>query len=232
MSNRTSTPSRRVDRGGSLFRTLAREVVEDDLGGEAAKVAYYAFTSLFPLILVVLTLTGILGGQRAFDWIMGRIQSAVPPETAGLIGNYVAEVTNRPHPGLLSIGALLVLWSSSAVVVALADALNAAFDVEETRGYVKRHVVALVLALFFGALLVASALALLVGPSVASSLHLGLVWTLLRWPIALALLASGLLVVYAVLPNARTRGAWPSLAIGAIVGAIAWVVATAPYVFA
>lgn len=192
-------------------------------------MAFYAFLSLFPLILVLLSLTGIIGGKAAFDVIMGRLQSSLPAETAGLLGNYVREVTDRPQPGLLSVGALLTLWSASGAFAALGDSLNAVFDVEETRGFFKKRGIALLFAFLVGVVLLVAAVALLAGPELAAAAGISGAWAFVQWPVVLGLIGLVLYATYRWLPdhNPRVRGS--DRAIGSAVGAVLWIAATAVF---
>ncbi|HEY8469276.1 MAG TPA: YhjD/YihY/BrkB family envelope integrity protein, partial [Longimicrobiales bacterium] len=142
---------------------IFREAVADNITGESAKVAYYFFLSLFPLILVLFALTGLLGGERAFDWIMTQIQGRVPPQAAGLLRGVVREITSRPETGTLGIGLLLTLWAASGGVAALADGLNRMYDVREDRGFLKKRGIALLLLVAGLVLLVGGALAIIAG---------------------------------------------------------------------
>lgn len=212
-------------------KETVRETKKDDIPGEAAKVAFYAFLSLFPLILVTLTLTGIIGGQRAFEMIMGRIQGSLPAETAGLLEQYVREVTDRPQPGLLSIGALLLLWSASGAFAALGDSLNVVFDVDDERSFFKRRGIALAFALGVGVVLLISAVALLAGPEIAAAAGIGGVWAFLQWPVVFALIALVLYATYKFLPAPQPQVRPRQRVLGSLAGAVLWVGATALFRF-
>jgi len=208
-------------------KAALREAKRDDLSGEAAKVAFYAFLSLFPLILVLLSLTGIIGGRAAFDAIMGRVQGSLPAETAELLTQYVREVTDRPQPGLLSIGALLTLWSASGAFAALGESLNAVFDVEDHRSFFVRRGIALVFAFAVGVALLVGAVALLAGPELAGAAGLSGAWTFVQWPVVFGLITLVLYATYRFLPAPQPKVHVSDRAIGALLGAILWVGATA-----
>lgn len=208
-------------------KAALREAKRDDLSGEAAKVAFYAFLSLFPLILVVLSLTGIIGGKAAFDLIMGRLQGSLPAETANLLGNYVREVTDRPQPGLLSVGALLTLWSASGAFAALGESLNAVFDVEDTRSFIKKRGMALAFAFLVGVVLLVAAVALLAGPELAAAAGVSGAWAFAQWPVVLGLIGLVLYATYRWLPAPNPQVRVSDRAIGSLVGAVLWIAATA-----
>ncbi len=214
-------------------KKVVRESKRDDLPGQGAKVAFYVFLSIFPLLLVALALTGLIGGQRAFDSIMGTLESSLPAEAAGLFEQYVAEITQKPQPGILSVGLLLTLWSASAGFAALGESLNGVFDVEESRGFVKRRAIAIAFALGAGVLLVAVAVLMLAGPEIFAAVGLGAVFGIVRWPLAFAILAAILYLMYRFLPNheGHAQGKSGALLMGAIAGALLWVLATALFRF-
>lgn len=208
-------------------KDVMKESKRDDLPGQGAKVAFYAFLSIFPLLLVMLSLTGIIGGDRAFNYIMGWLESSLPSQAAGIFEQYVREITQQSAPGILSVGLLLTLWSASAGFAALGESLDSVFDVEETRSFFKRRAIAVAFALGVGVLLVALAVLVVGGPEIFSALGLGAAWSFVRWPIAFAVLAGILYMVYRFLPDHDARGQSRALAVGAVVGALLWVLATA-----
>ncbi|HEX7120446.1 MAG TPA: YihY/virulence factor BrkB family protein [Longimicrobiales bacterium] len=214
-----------ADIGGFLKQT-AREAIGDNLTGEAAKVAYYFFLSLFPLILVLFALTGLLGGDAAFRWIMGRLETALPADTATYLERFVRQVTDQPRPGVLSIGILLTLWSASNVFTAFADGLNTMYDVEETRSWWKKRLVAIALLVATAVLIVGSATAILAGGAIGRALGVGALWNALVLPIAFVLLTLGLWLIYYFLPAVESRRRKGRILVGAIFGALVWIGAT------
>ncbi len=202
------------------------EARRDNLTGEAAKVAYYFFLSLFPLILVIFALTGILGGDEAFRWITGRVGTALPPETASYIERFIRQVTDRPRPGVLSLGILLTLWAASNVFAAFADGLNTMYNLEETRPWWKKRLVALALLVGAAVLVVASATAILAGAAVGRALGLSAVWDVLRLPLAFVLLTFVFWLVYYFLPDREQQGSKARILLGAVSGALLWIAAT------
>ena len=94
-SNRKRAATRSASRVGALIKTIGREALRDDIAGESAKAAYYFFLSIFPAIIALFAFTGILGGQQAFDAIMGFLRDALPGEAASYLGRFVQEITGR-----------------------------------------------------------------------------------------------------------------------------------------
>ena len=180
----------------------------DNVTGEAAKVAYYFFLSLFPLVLVLFALTGLLGGDAAFAWIMDRVRGTLPVDAARLIESAVAEITSEARPGILSVGIALTLWAASNVYAALGDGL------------------AILLLLGTAALMILGAILVLAGREIGGILGLGAAWSLVRGPLAFGLIATVLALVYFVLPNRDQRQSKGPILAGAVVGALLWILAT------
>lgn len=101
---------RRSQISGELLKRIFREAQKDRLTSEAAKAAYYFFVSFFPTILALFALTGILGGDAAFEWTMPQLYAALPDDAAAYLSRFVLEVTGESRPGLLWLALLLTVW--------------------------------------------------------------------------------------------------------------------------
>jgi hypothetical protein len=139
--------------------SLAGEVVQccrrDRLNAESASIAYYFFLSFFPMILTLFGLTGLIGRQAAFEWVMEELLVALPPTAAEAIGHFVLQVTNSPNPSALSIGVLLTVWTASNVFAALADGLNKAYEVKRAYRWWQKRLLSLAMLLLLAVALVA-----------------------------------------------------------------------------
>ena len=223
--SRSASPHRKRGFRG-LLRRIFLEAQSDNLPGESAKVAFYFFLSLFPAILTLFSLTGFVGGEAAFDWIMGRIWSALPQQTATYLARFVRQVTSDRQAGILSLGLLLTLWSASTGVSALIDAMNRMYDVEETRNWFKRRGIALGLLVAMIVLLVGATTIIVAGPSLVDFMRLDRVLMVVRWPIGLAAIVFLLSLLYYVLPNRDQRHRILMSLLGATVGGLGWLAVT------
>lgn len=209
-----------------LLQKILDESKRDRLTAEAAKAAYYFFLSFFPTILALFAVTGIFGGDVAFDWIMAQLYAALPDDAAEYLGRFVLEVTGESRPGVLSLALLLTVWSASNVFVAITDGLNVVYDIDERRTWWKRRTIAL-LALLSSLLLLSGATAALVaGPELISLFRLEQFWHVLRWPLAFVMLTLMMWLIYYLLPNRNQGRAWRPTLIGALVGSALWVLGT------
>jgi membrane protein len=217
-----------------MLRTTRRVLAsarDDNITGESAKAAYYLFFSIFPLILAAFALTGVVGGERAFVWIMQRVETLAPGEGAVVLEEFVREITEQRRFGALSIGLLLALWAGSNFFAALGEGLDRMFNVREPASFLKRRAKALLMLLAGGALLVAGATVILAGPTLFERLGLGPVGSVLRWPLGFVLIAALLWLMYYILPNREQHDIKREIASGALVGTIVWLVATGGFSF-
>ena len=221
-------------RVGPLVRATAREVLDDNIMGLAAQTAYYFFFSLFPLILFAAPLFGLIGDkQEMIEGVMRRLAGTLPGDALDLVRGVVQEVVlAEGAPGLMSIGAILAAWAGSNIFNALIDALNRAYDVEEGRVWWKKRLLALGSVIAAGAVMLAATAIMLGGENIAEWLgrQLGLgdsavtAWTVVQYPLALALLIGTAWMIYYFLPNIRQDRT--QVFAGAIVATVLWIVVT------
>ncbi|MGH7475223.1 MAG: YihY/virulence factor BrkB family protein [Longimicrobiales bacterium] len=216
-----------MQRIAETLRQAARGAREDGITGEAAKVAFYFFLSFFPIILALLAFTGLFGGDAAFVWIMDQIAAAVPPETEDFLARFVAEIAYESRPDVLSVGLVLTLWTASNVFAALADGLNTMYDIDETRPWLRKRGLALLIFAAAVILLLGGATAIVAGPEIASALRLAPVWTVMRWPAIFGGLVALHWLVYYFLPNRDQDGVKFDVFLGALAGSTVLILGTA-----
>jgi membrane protein len=212
--------------GQPLWKRVLTRMREGGVSGQAARVAYFFFMSLPPLLMAVFGAAGLFGGQRTADWLTSALGRNLPAEAGTLVNGFVADVVHRDHPGLLSLGLGLAVWSGAGVFLALEETLNAVYDVNGTRGFVRRRAVALAALLAVGVLFLAGSAVLLAGPAIAGALGLGRAWSVAQWPVGFALMVGAFWIVYYVLPHrGQWKGRWTLLKASAVAAAL-WVLAT------
>ena len=137
---------------------------------------------------------------------------------------------NAESGGLLTFGVVGALWSSSAAVVSIVDALNRAYDIEESRPWWKVRLTAIGLTLGLAIFILAALTLVLAGPSIATYLdervELGgafrSTWLVLQWPVAILLTATALGLVFYFGPDAEQDWVW--ITPGAVIGSLLWLV--------
>ena len=215
-----------------LLRRTYKETVADNGLGLASQLAYYFLLALFPAVLCVIALASFLPLQNFTDEVASLLGRIAPPEMVALIREQMARLANGNDGGIFSIGLLAALWSSSAAMVAMIDAMNRAYDIEEGRPWWKTRITAVLLTVGLAVFAVLSAGLIIAGPQVADLLAswfgFGTVftttWKILQWPIAFALVTTGIALVYYYAPDAEQDFIW--ITPGSLIAATLWVIAS------
>lgn len=201
---------------------MARGARAHDVSGEAAKLTFYLFLSSFPLLLVILAVTGLVGGEGAFEKIIAMVQTAAPNVAQDLIDGYVREITDSDRPGLLSVSLAATLWTASTAVTVLTRSLNTMYAVNEGRGWLRRRALALALVICCSVLIVTGSAALLFGVKILGWLGLPPSWSLIRWPVGLGGFCVAVWMLYNFLPNRDQRGRQREALMGAGAATVLW----------
>jgi membrane protein len=220
-----------------LLKRTAKESSEDDVLGLAAQLAYYFFLALFPAVLFILALASFFPLTNFIDDIVGALRPIAPADVLGFLEDQIRRISNADSGGILTIGMLGAIWSSSAAVVAIVGSLNRAYDIEEGRPWWKVRLTAIGLTLGLAVLVLASFTLIVAGPSmasqVASSFGLGSAfewtWKILQWPLAFLLVATAVGLVYYFAPDAEQDWAW--ITPGAVTGTLLWFVVSLVFKF-
>lgn len=214
-----------------LSRTV-KEFVADNGLGLAAQLAYYFFFSLFPAVLVGIAFASFFPLEHFVDRMVATLGGVVPGDIIGIVQDQIRKISEGNNGGILTFGVAAALWSSSAALMGLIDALNRAYDIEEGRSWWKVRLLALGLTLALAAFIVIAFALVLVGPTAADYIArvtgLGPVfawtWKVLQWPLVLALVALGAAAIYYFAPDAEQEWVWVTP--GAVLAAIIWLAAS------
>lgn len=211
---------------GRITGAITRAARRDRVAAESARVAYYSFLSLFPFILALFSVTGIVGGEAAFQWVMSQIATALPGEAYRVVEDFVSEVTTSRRPGVLSLSVVLTFYTASNVFAALFDGLNMAYCVTRRRRWWKKRVMSVVFLIAALAAMLGSAVALLVGPELSRLIGFESLASTLRWPL-IYLVALGMIwLIYYFLPNHDQSRSKRRILVGAVVGTSSWAIVT------
>ncbi len=201
---------------GELLKRTYKDAIEDDIFGLAAQLAYYFFLALFPAILCLLAIASFFPLHNFTDDVVNSLGRFAPQEMVTLVREQMVRLAEGNHGGILSIGLLGAIWSSSAALVAVITAMNKAYDIEESRPWWKVRILAMLLTVGTALFVVLSFALILAGPQVADWLaaQYGLgglfvwTWKILQWPIAFALVVTGIGLVYYFAPDAEQDWVW------------------------
>lgn len=240
----TVSPHERLPRRTWTFlRTLVAEVNNDRLLGLGAETAFFALLSIFPGLLVAVSLLGLLDvlvgadvATRAQRRVVDALQLVLTDQASGVVTS-VQGLFEQSRGGLLTLATLGALVTLSGAFAVAINALNLAYDVEERRSWFRRRLVGLVLALGTLVLLVLTLAVLVVGPlfgrgeALAGLLGLGeayaVAWNVLRLPLLGLAFVLWLTALFHFAPNRRTP--WLRSLPGALFSGGLWLAASAAF---
>lgn len=214
-----------------FFKRLYDKMFEEDTFGNAAQVAFYFSFSLFPLLLFLISLFGlVLGSADEFRLELFQYLQRIMPVTAyDLVLHTIEEVMEKSSSGKITLGILIALWSASAGLDSLRGALNEVYSLKETRPFWKTRPLSLLLTfvigilvfialgvVFYGSQFIVWLLASINLP-IPSPFFLGV----LKWATILGVLLLAFALIYNVSPN-RKIFRWQWITPGAIAGIILW----------
>lgn len=219
-----------------LLKRTAKEFSTDDVLGLAAQMAYYFLFALAPAVVCVIAIASYLPFSSIQD-LISSLDGLAPAAVVDILRDQLANIAEGEHTGALTFGFLVALWSSSAAMVSIIDALNKAYDIEEARPWWKVRLNAILLTIGVATFIVLAFTMVVIGPTiidyVASTVGLGpafaTAWNLARWPLALVLVALGVGLVYYFAPDAEQDWEW--ITPGAVLATVLWLVASLAFKF-
>ena len=195
----------------------------------AAGLSYYFMLSLFPLLIFLAAALAYIPIPDLFNQTLDLMSKFVPPEAMGMVREILKGVMNPPRNGLLSFGVLATLWAATGGFSAMIEALNVAYDVDETRPYWKTRSLAFGLAFVVGGLMLLGLATTLLGPRFGEFLAnhhtvgpiFALVWPYIRWAIIVVTILFSVELLYFLAPNVKQKflGTLP----GAVIGVAGWI---------
>jgi membrane protein len=199
-----------------LGRRVWDEIWDDEVLDRAAALSYYFLFALFPALLFMTTVVGLVPYGDLMARLMDYVNTVLPADAASLLGRTLAEVQRGARGGLLSIGALGALWAASAGMSSAMVALNVAYDVTDTRPWWKRRGLAVVLTAVFSIFTTTALVLMVFGPKIAQTVAnvtgLGGIftaaWRILEWPVAALIVLTGIALVYYLAPAVEQRWYW------------------------
>ena len=199
-----------------LARRTGREVLADDCLGLAAQLAFYFFLALFPALLFLAAVVSFIPVAGLLDAITGNLARVAPSEVLSIIQDQILKIAHEKNGGLLTIGMLGAIWSTSSGLDAIISTLNQAYDIQESRPWWKVKLTALALTIALAIFIVTSFTLVLVGPAlagtVASWAHMGpafaATWRIVQWPFVFLLVTLAIALIYYYAPDAVQQWVW------------------------
>jgi len=212
-----------------LFKRTANEVMKNDAQGLAAQLSYYFFLALFPALLCLVALASFFPLHQFTDNLVNLLGPFTPTEALDILRQQMSDIANGKHGGLLSLGLLGALWSSSSAMVAVIGAMNRAYDIDESRPWWKVRLLAIALTIGLALFIILAFTLIVAGPELVDAVatHFGLsevvawIWKIVQWPIAFGLVVTGIGLIYYFAPDAEQEWVW--ITPGALVATVLWV---------
>jgi membrane protein len=221
------------------WATFKRTLVEfraDDLTDWAAALTYYAVLSIFPSLLVLIALLGLLGQYpQTSDALLGIVAQVGPSSAVDTFRGPIEEVVKAKGGAgaLLGFGLVGAIWSASGYVGAFFRAANVVYETREGRPFWKLRplqilvtiVLTMLLALVAIAIVLTGTLAHAVGDAIGLGSSAVTIWNWLKWPVLLAIVAGMIAALYYIAPNVKQPGLrW--ITPGSAVALVTWIVAS------
>ncbi|MEH0554322.1 YihY/virulence factor BrkB family protein [Streptomyces sp. B21-101] len=221
----------------AVLKGTLREFKKDELTDRAAALTYYGILALFPALLALVSLLGIIG-QSATQQVLDNIQKLAPGPAQDILRNAVRQMQSGSGLGsvMAIVGLVLAVWSASGYVAAFIRSANAVYDVPEGRPVWKvlpvrvgvtvvlmvMAVISALIVVFTGGLARQAGTALGVGDAGLTA------WSIAKWPVLVVLVTMMIALLYWATPNAKVRGfRW--ITPGSFLALLIWMIASAGF---
>jgi len=221
-----------------FVKEIYEKAIAEDITTNAAQVAFYFIFALFPLLLFLLSMIGLVLGaaENIRQELFGYLQEVIPGSALSLIRDTLDEVTTSGSGGKLTFGALIALWSASAGIDNIRIALNDVYDLTETRPWWKYKLTSVLVTLGI-ALMISLALGigfygpqflnLLLSPA-GLAVDSALLLNLFSFAVMAVSLITSFALIYSVVPN-HSPFTWRWITPGAISAIVLWILFSAGF---
>jgi membrane protein len=221
----------------AILKRSVREFKHDDVTDRAAALTYFGVLALFPGVLVLVSILGLLG-RSTTQQVLANIDQIAPGGVHTFLKNVVTQVQGRAGLAGIAgiIGLLVALWSASGYVAAFMRASNAIYDVDEGRPIWKTIPVRLLTTLALVVmLLIAAAIVVLTGPianQVGTAFGIGhaavLIWDFAKWPVLLIIVSAMMSLLYKACPNIQ-QPSFRWISAGGVIAVAIWLIASGAF---
>jgi membrane protein len=220
-----------------VLKRTVKEFRDDNLTDWAAALTYYSVLAIFPALIVLVSLLGLIG-ESATQPLIDNLGSVAPGPAKEIMTNALTNLQgDRGAAGVLFVvGLLAALWSASGYVAAFMRASNSIYDIEEGRPVWKTLPVRVGLTLVLLFLLAITAIAVVLTGGIAQKVGdlIGLgssavdAWNIAKWPVLLLVVSFMFALLYWAAPNVKHPGfRWISP--GGVLAVVAWLIASGAF---
>jgi membrane protein len=230
--------AKRTQSGGSTLKRTVKEFSDDNLPHWAAALTYYGVLSIFPALLAIVSILGLIGSS-AIQPLIDNLSKVAPGPAKEILTGALQGLQQGSGAGLLFIVALAgAIWAASGYISAFMDASNAIYDIQEGRPIWKRLPLRIAITIVMLVLLAISALAVVLTGPIAEQAGkvLGVasatltIWNIAKWPVLVLLVSFMFAVLYYSAPNVKQPGL-KAVIPGGILAVVVWIAASAAFAF-
>jgi membrane protein len=223
-------------KAGSTLKRTVKEFSDDNLTHWAAALTYYGVLSIFPALLALVSILGLVGSS-AIQPLMDNLATVAPGPAKEIVTSALKGLQQSGGSGVLFVVALGgAIWSASGYVSGFMDASNAIYDIEEGRPIWLKLPLRMVITVVMLVLLAAGAVAVVLTGPVAEQVGklFGVgdtalqAWNIAKWPVLVLIASFMFAVLYYSSPNVKQPGL-KSLLPGGLLAVVLWIVASAAF---
>jgi membrane protein len=218
-------------------KRAAKSMLDDNMLMIASALAYSTFFAIPSVLLVAVGLFTLVAGPQTITSLIQSFGHVMPSQATQLLGDSLHRLDHRPSTSIAitAVGLVLAVWSVTGAMTSFMTAVNIAYDCKDTRPFIRKRALALVMAACIGFAFVLVAVLLMFGPQIekwvgsalGASTLVAYLWWVAQWPI----LVAGLLAAFATIlylgPNlADEKRRWKLVTPGAVVAAVVWLAAS------
>lgn len=222
------------------IKAAIAEFIRDQVTDLAAALTYYSVLSIFPAMLALISLLGVIGESEATaDAVIDLLRQAGQDQAADLLADPIRDMAQSQAAGVtLAFGLALALYAASNYVNAFGRAMNRIYQIDEGRPFWKLRpqmlavtiILVLIAAIIMLGLVLSGDVAATIGSLVGLADESVQLWNIAKWPVILVLVVLAVAILYYATPNIQQpRFRWISL--GAFVAITVWIVATLGFGF-
>ncbi|TFG60862.1 MAG: YihY/virulence factor BrkB family protein [Nitrospirales bacterium] len=220
-----------------LGKRVVRLSRQHDILGRAAQLGYFFLLALFPALLSLTALVGMLPIQPILPRLMEFLHKVLPQESLFLVEDYLQHITQEAGSGIFSLSLLGSLVAASWGMMAVIETLNTVYNVQESRVLGKAAVTAVLLTTGAAAFVIVSITMILLGESlsqwIADAVGLSWLftfwWTILQWPITFLFMLLATSLIYYWAPNIHHKWQW--ITPGSVVAVLLWILVSLAFKF-
>jgi membrane protein len=213
----------------ALVREAFHRLIADEAFALAGNIAFRIDFSIFPFLIFLTTLAGFFGNEQLAERIVGFLLGVAPSEIVRPLIPEIRSILTIPRTGLLSLSAIVTIWSAMGGVDSVRVGLNRAYDLKETRKMLRLYGQSVVFIIGSAVMLLALALLIVLAPLLFTfidahfpSLKPSFVkFDPLRYPVAILLLTAGVFLCHLFLP--ARRGAVRDVVPGVVLTVVVWI---------